>query len=72
VQVGLIPDCAMQVSRSGDGAPLSLYSPPEPCSCFFESKVPGAPQGAPTGCTACSTDSACNGGKCRHGFCEAR
>jgi len=71
VQVGLIPDCAMQVTRSGDGAPLSLYSPTEPCGCFFESKVPGA-QGAPTGCTTCTSDATCNGGKCRHGFCEDR
>lgn len=72
VQVGLVPQCAMQVTRSVDGGPLSLYSSPEPCGCFFESKVPGAAAGTPGGCTACSSDAACNGGKCRHGFCEAR
>ena len=32
VQVGLVPDCAMRVTRTVDGGPLSLYSPSAPCS----------------------------------------
>lgn len=65
---GLIPDCAMQVTRSFDGDELRPYAPAEPCGCYYESKVPG---GA-TKCTACTDDAPCNGGKCRRGFCEAR
>jgi hypothetical protein len=71
VSVGLIPDCAMRVTRTADGGPLSLYSPSAPCGCFFQSQIPGAVAGAtPAGCTPCSSDATCGGGKCRHGFCE--
>lgn len=70
VQSGLIPECAMKVTRAGDGADLSLYDDPAPCGCYFEKNVP---QGTTT-CTACTvgSDAPCNGGKCRFGFCEAR
>jgi hypothetical protein len=71
IATGLVPDCAMRVTRSFDGGDLSLYSPAEPCHCFFESSVGPNPQ-APAGCVACQDDSACNGGKCRHGYCEAK
>jgi hypothetical protein len=72
INVGLTPDCAMHVTRSSDGGPLSLYTPAAPCNCYFSSQVPGAVQGAtPAGCVACSTDAACAPGKCRYGFCEA-
>jgi hypothetical protein len=71
VQVGLTPECAMHVTRTEDGGPLSLYSSPTPCDCFFASRVPGA-SATPAGCTACTGDATCNGGTCRHGFCEAR
>jgi len=69
VKVGLIPDCAMQVTRSEDGGELSPFSPAEPCTCYYLSKVPGA-SGTPTGCTACSSSTECSGGSCNHGFCE--
>lgn len=67
---GLVPKCAMKVTRAGDGADLSLYDDPEPCGCYFEKNVP---QGSTT-CTACTVgnDGPCNGGKCRFGYCEAR
>ncbi len=70
VSSGLVPRCAMKVDRAGDGADLSLYDDPAPCGCYFEKNVP---EGA-TSCTACTGegDSPCNGGKCRHGYCEAR
>jgi hypothetical protein len=69
VKVGLIPDCAMQVTRSADGGDLSPFAPDEPCTCYFLSKVPGA-SGTPAGCTTCSSSAACGGGSCNHGFCE--
>lgn len=65
---GLVPQCAMKVKRDFDGSDLALYSAPEPCGCYFESKVP---QGS-TKCTVCTDDTPCGGGKCRRGFCEAR
>jgi hypothetical protein len=67
ISVGLIPDCAMKVSRKFDGGDLSLYDPKEPCHCYFESKTGGAP----ASCMACKDDSTCGAGKCRHGYCEA-
>ncbi len=70
IQSGLVPECAMKVTRAGDGADLSLYDDPAPCGCYFEKNVP---QGT-TSCTACTdgNDAPCNGGKCRFGFCEAK
>ncbi|MBX3221196.1 MAG: hypothetical protein KF795_11805 [Labilithrix sp.] len=70
VQSGLVPECAMKVTRSGDGADLSLYDDPAPCGCYFEKNVP---QGSTT-CKQCTVgnDGPCNGGKCRFGFCEAK
>jgi hypothetical protein len=73
VGVGLTPSCAMRVTRTADGGPLSLYSPSEPCGCYFLSAIPGAVPGvAPAGCATCASDATCGQGKCRHGFCEAQ
>ena len=65
---GLVPECAMGVSRSFDGGDLSLFAPPEPCACTFEAKVP---QGS-TKCSKCADSSTCGAGKCRRGYCEVR
>jgi hypothetical protein len=62
--VGLVPDCAMKVSRTFEGGKLSLYNAPEPCGCKYDSVV------ATTSCTACT--GTCTTGVCRHGFCEGR
>jgi hypothetical protein len=67
--VKLVPNCAMLVSREMEGGPLSLYMDPEPCECFFESKVGTLPDS----CVTCIDDDDCtSGGVCRHGFCEGR
>jgi len=66
---GLIPECAMKVTRAGDGADLEPYTDPAPCGCFFEKNVKVA---AGASCTACTDDAPCVGGKCRYGFCEAK
>jgi len=68
ISKGLIPDCAMKVSRQFEGGNLSLYTPAAACSCYYESKV----QGSTTTCTACTDDGPCHGGKCRRGVCEAQ
>lgn len=72
VKVGLIPDCAMKVSRQADGGDLSLYTPAHPCQCFYEANVP---QGAaPASCKTCTTNSDCSAPtpSCNHGFCEVQ
>jgi hypothetical protein len=68
LDVNLVPDCAMRVTRSVEGGELSLYTPLEPCGCYFESKQGGAS----TGCQTCTTDDPCGGGKCRKQFCESQ
>lgn len=67
IRVGLVPRCAMRVQRSQEGGDFSLYSPPEPCVCFFEHSVTGR-----STCSPCSAASPCATGVCRHGFCEER
>lgn len=71
---GLVPDCAMQVSREKDGGDFALYSAEAPCGCFYESVVD--PELAATEewldkCVACEDDQECDSNACRHGFCEA-
>jgi len=68
VQSSLVPECAMKVTRTGDGADFSLYSDPNPCGCYFEANV----SGGTTSCTACTTASQCGTGVCRYGYCEAK
>jgi hypothetical protein len=71
VSVGLTPNCAMQVERSGDGQPLTPYPPAAPCTCYFLSKVPQA-AALPASCTTCTSSAQCpaNVG-CFNGYCEA-
>lgn len=64
--VGLVPECAMGVTRAFEGGPLSLYQPPQSCSCKYESLVSG------TSCATCSTSQPCASGTCRDGYCEAQ
>jgi hypothetical protein len=64
---GLVPICAMKVQRAGaEGSDLSLYTPDQPCGCYFDKKATQS-----TSCTACTDNSVCNGGMCRRGYCEA-
>jgi hypothetical protein len=71
VGVGLIPECAMHVTRSTDGGDLSPYTAPTTCDCYYMSKIPGA-TGVPDGCTVCTKSSDCSapGATCNYGFCE--
>jgi hypothetical protein len=68
-QKGLVPLCAMTVTRSSEGGSLSLSSPSDPCGCYYENLVGKAP----ATCVACSVAAPCAaaGTTCRHGFCEA-
>lgn len=64
---GLVPDCAMKVTRSFEAGDLSNYAPAEPCGCYYESKVGMAS----ASCKACTMDNPCGAGTCRYGYCEA-
>jgi hypothetical protein len=65
---GLVPQCAMNVQRASEGGPLSAYTAPSPCGCFYESAVGTAP----ASCVSCAGGTACAAGQqCRNGFCEA-
>src|SRR5262249_20970850 len=66
ISKGLVPQCAMKVTRSIEGGDLSLYSDPAPCGCYFESKVGSTPA-----CAACPSGT-CASGTCRLGYCEDR
>jgi hypothetical protein len=41
ISKGLVPDCAMQVTRSFEAGPLAPYRPAAPCGCAFERQVGG-------------------------------
>jgi hypothetical protein len=62
--VGLVPDCAMRVSRQFDGGPLSLYQPSTSCTCKYLSVVDT------TTCATCDDTTPCPIGVCRSGYCE--
>jgi hypothetical protein len=67
-----IPWCAMQVQRSSEiGAP-ALFSPTEPCGCYFEKRKGSM---VSSYCQQCSSDMDCadagTNTHCRYGFCEA-
>jgi ABC-type phosphate transport system substrate-binding protein len=67
---GTIPLCAMKVQRSGDGGPLSPYTPSDTCGCAFEAAITHSTPSECVTCTGTGT-STCTGGKsCHHGYCE--
>ena len=66
--LGVIPDCAMRVTRTSEGGDLSPYVPPEPCGCFWEA----ARSALSPSCVACSPTNPCATGVCRLSFCEAQ
>jgi ABC-type phosphate transport system substrate-binding protein len=72
IKGGLVPQCAMKVTRTRDGGDLKLFAPAAPCDCYFERNVPGNTD-VPESCKKdCAADNECGAGKCRLGVCEAR
>jgi len=65
---GLVPDCAMRVTRSAEMAPLESYMPSVSCSCYFEALTGGAP----ATCTPCTANGQCAGATpiCNFGYCD--
>jgi hypothetical protein len=65
-QSGLIPECAMRVTRLKDGANIVAYAASNPCSCLFEEKATGS-----TTCKACTIQGDCGTNEtCSFGYCE--
>ncbi|HVW28436.1 MAG TPA: substrate-binding domain-containing protein, partial [Polyangiaceae bacterium] len=65
-QSGLIPECAMRVSRTKDGGNIVPSRPEAPCSCLFEAKATGT-----ASCKPCQVQGDCAGGEtCSLGYCE--
>lgn len=65
-QSGLVPECAMRVTRSKDGGNITPYQPTSPCACLFEMKATGS-----TTCAPCTVQGDCATGQtCSQGYCE--
>lgn len=65
---GLVPQCAMKVSRTTELGDMSPFKPDPAasCSCIFEKVANGG-----TSCKACTSVNDCtNQGACNYGFCE--
>jgi hypothetical protein len=68
-QHGVVPQCAMRVTKDGDQPIFKRYKHPKPCHCSFEILATG--KTCIPGCTACTDSSTCPTGKiCSHGYCE--
>jgi hypothetical protein len=67
---GLVPDCAMRVTRSAEMAPLQSYMPEASCACYFAA-LTGT---TPSTCNPCMTNNECSGSTpvCHFGFCEIK
>jgi len=65
---GVVPDCAMRVSRTSEVGPMASYMPPKSCECAFLAATTGA---APASCKACTTTAA-DCPACNLGYCEVR
>jgi hypothetical protein len=66
---GVIPQCAMKVTRDQDGGYIRPFTPAGgSCGCYFESVA--TKTATPAGCTKCATDAECGAKKCLNTFCE--
>jgi hypothetical protein len=66
---GLVPKCAMRVSRVKEGGELSPFTPHPSCACAFEAATPS---GGSSACPTCSSDVECPSDRssCSFGYCE--
>jgi hypothetical protein len=74
IESSMVPGCAMSVQRNSELGPLSSYSAPFQCGCYFEAH-PSVNGAAPDGCTRCNTANDCTDPKrpaCNLGYCEMR
>jgi ABC-type phosphate transport system substrate-binding protein len=63
---GLVPECAMSVTRTQDGGTILPFHPESPCSCSFDVRTTGS-----TSCETCNVQGDCGAGEsCSQGYCE--
>lgn len=63
---GLVPQCAMQVTRKIELGPALPFTPEQPCGCAYEEAANGS-----TACTPCQNTSQCKSSQvCSLGYCE--
>jgi hypothetical protein len=68
-QSGVVPQCAMKVTKDTDNPIFRPFVPDRPCHCFFQTQATGAQSIA--GCTPCTTSATCaTGQSCSYGYCE--
>jgi hypothetical protein len=66
---GVVPQCAMKVTRDGDNPVFKHYSPPQPCHCAFQVLATG--QTNIPGCVPCGGGSALDAGTVDAGTLDA-
>lgn len=68
---GVVPSCAMKVTRSSEVGPLSSFAPERSCECKFVSEATGESSDS---CQACDTDADCSDAapNCNYGYCEVQ
>jgi len=68
---GVVPLCAMHVTKTKDGGELASFQPEKSCACKFEKEAVGT---APSACKSCEKDSDCpaSAPACNHNFCEVK
>ncbi len=66
-QRGLIPVCAMEVTRTSDGGPIRAVVPTQPCGCFYDVLTTGR-----SSCDPCRSQADCPSSRpnCSFGYCE--
>jgi ABC-type phosphate transport system substrate-binding protein len=63
---GLVPECAMRVTRAQDGGAVVPFRPESPCSCLFDVRTTGA-----TSCERCTVQGDCQADeRCSQRYCE--
>jgi hypothetical protein len=69
-QAGLVPTCAMRVTRAREGARISPSKPEPSCGCYFDASPPGGV--IPPECKACENSAECpsTAPNCNFGYCE--
>jgi hypothetical protein len=72
---GVVPQCAMKVTKDTDAPMFRPYQPDNPCSCYFQIQATG--KAIIPGCTPCQDSSTCPDGKTCYfhgipaqGYCE--
>jgi ABC-type phosphate transport system substrate-binding protein len=68
-QSGVVPQCAMKVTKDSDAGLFRYYQPERPCHCYFQTRATG--KQSIVGCAPCADASTCSAGQiCSYGYCE--